>query len=98
MLRVSILFLCLCLSLGSAGCTTFSVRTADAKRTPYKSETVHAYLWNMTKLEPVLIADCGGRGLMKVRAKTNYLYWLVGVFTFGGWVPMGLEYRCGPEA
>ena len=74
------------------------VSTWDAKRTPYKSTTVHAYLWNMAKPEPVLIADCGDRELTKVRAKTNYLYWLAGVFTFGGWVPMGLEYRCGPEA
>ena len=38
--------------------------------------------------------------LSMVRAKTNHLYMLVGIFSFGGWAPMELEWRCaeGSEA
>jgi hypothetical protein len=91
------LLLCVLLCVSSVACPSFSVRTEDARITTYHSETVHTYLWNMTKPDPVIVADCAGFGLRKVRVKTNYLYWLAGVFTFGGWVPMDLEWRCAWE-
>jgi len=96
--RVLTLLLTVCLCVNSVGCFTFAVRTENAKVSPYQSETVHAYLWNIAKPEPELVADCAGRGLDKVRAKANYLYMVVGILTFGGWVPMGLEWRCAPAA
>jgi hypothetical protein len=89
------LALALTMVLGAIGCESYGVRSVDAKATPYHQKTVHSYLWNITQPEPLIVAEeCGSAGISWVRADTNYLYWMAGVFTFGGWVPMTLYWRC----
>jgi hypothetical protein len=81
-----------------AGCESYGVRSVDAKATPYHQRTVHAVLWNINHPEPLIVAEeCGRAGISWVRADTNYLYWLAGVFTFGAWVPMTLYWRCAED-
>lgn len=89
------------LSLGSAnaGCFSFGVRAPHVDVTTQHSTTLHAYLWNLVEPDPVAVAEsCGGRALSQVRAKTNYVYLLVGVLTAGAWLPMEMEWRCAGES
>ncbi len=96
MIALRMLALALALCTTSLGCFTFTVRSESAQATPYRGKTVHAYLWNLVDTEPVVVAeDCGEGALHAVRARTNYLYMAVGLLTLGGWVPMGVEWRCG---
>ena len=90
--------LALALALGTAtpGCSTFTVRSESARATPYHGTTVHAYLWNVVDTEPVVVAgECEDGALHAVRARTTVLYMAIGLLTLGGWVPMGIEWRCG---
>jgi hypothetical protein len=83
------------LCLTSSGCFGFTVRSENVQPTPYQSKTVHAYLWNLIEMEPVVVAtNCGSNGISAVRANTNYLFMLVGIVTLGLWVPMHVEWRC----
>jgi hypothetical protein len=83
------------LCLMSAGCYRFTVRSRNATITEYHAKTVHAYLWNLVELDPLVVAEnCGDRDLTTLRARTNYLYLAVGALSLGAWVPMTLEWRC----
>ncbi len=96
--RAGLLVLALSLCATSTGCFTYAVRSEHAKVAPYQSKTLHAYLWNLIENDPYVVAtNCGENALSMVRAKTTYLYMLVGIFSLGGWVPMELEWRCAEE-
>ena len=89
------LTLVLAFCVSSVGCYRFTVRPKNTEIAPYHGETVHSYGWNLIKPDPILETEaCADKGLYAARAKTNLLYLWVGALTFGGWVPMRLEYRC----
>jgi hypothetical protein len=92
------LLLALFIGAASTGCFTFTVRSQGGEATAYQGQTIHAYLWNLVEMEAIAVAeDCGDNALSTVRAKTNYLYLVVGVLTFGAWVPMEVEWRCAKD-
>jgi hypothetical protein len=95
MFRKLTLGLVLCATFG---CFSFTVRSERAEPTPYHSETLHAYLWSLVEMDPVVVAtSCGSQGISTVRANTNYLYMAVGILSLGLWVPMSVEWRCAGE-
>jgi hypothetical protein len=94
-MRALRLALALLFGLTSPGCFGFAVRSENMQPSPYHGKTVHAYLWNLTEMEPVVVAtNCGANGISAVRANTNYAFMLVGIVTLGLWVPMHVEWRC----
>lgn len=93
--RALSLALAVALCVGSVGCYRFTVRPKNTQIAPYHGKTVHSYAWNLVKPDPILETEaCGDKGLYAARAKTNLGYIWLAALTFGGWVPMRLEYRC----
>ena len=53
--RAGLLVLTLALCFTSSGCFTYAVRSEQAKIAPYKSKTLHAYLWNLIENDKVTL-------------------------------------------
>lgn len=88
-----LLILCLCMT--SIGCYRFTVRPKNTKIVEYHGETVHSYAWNLIDKDPIIVAhNCGEKGLYAARARTNLGFIWIAFLTFGGWVPMTMEWRC----
>ena len=93
--RVLSLALVLTLCTTSVGCYRFTVRPKNTQIAEYQGKTVHAYGWNLIVPDPLVdVEQCGEKGLWAARAKTNLGYIWIAALTFGGWVPMRLEWRC----
>jgi len=93
--RALSLALVLTLCTTSVGCYRFTVRPKNTQIAEYHRKTVHSYAWNLIKPDPIVeTVECGEKGLWAARAKTNLGLLWIAALTFGGWVPMTLEYRC----
>ncbi len=93
--RALSLALVLSLCVMSVGCYRFTVRPKNTQIAEYHGETVHSYAWNLIDKDPIVGAEnCGEEGLWAARAKTNLGFIAIAALTFGGWVPMTVEWRC----
>lgn len=89
--RLAVAVLC----ASQLACYSFTVHSENDRPASYQGRTVHAYLWSLVEMDPVVVAtNCGSNGVSAVRARTNYLFMGAGILTLGLWVPMTVEWRC----
>ena len=92
----SVVGLALCLVFVQ-GCAEYrlDMKDSDPAAKPYKGEMIHALGWGLLYKPMQITTDCNTEtGINDVIVKSNYLYSLVGVLTFGIWMPIEIEHRC----
>ena len=91
-----------CMLLIAQGCAQYhlDMKDSDPEEESYQGEMIHALGWGLLYTPQQITTDCNVEtGINDVRVKSNYLYNLVGVLTFGIWMPIEIEHRCqaGPS-
>lgn len=79
------------------GCAQYhlDMKDSDPAEKPYKGKMIHALGWGLLYKPQQITTDCHTEtGINDVVVKSNYLYNLVGVLTFGIWMPIEIEHRC----
>lgn len=84
------------------GCAQYhlDMKDSDPEEESYQGKMIHALGWGLLYTPQQITTDCNTEtGINDVRVKSNYLYNLVGVLTFGIWMPIEIEHRCqaGPS-
>lgn len=97
----AVVALALCL-IFAQGCAQYrlDMKDSDPAEKPYKGDMIHALGWGLLYTPQQITTDCNTEtGINDVIVKSNYLYSLVSVLTFGIWMPIEIEHRCqaGPS-
>ena len=93
---VSVVALVVCL-VSVQGCAQYhlDMKDSDPAVETYTGNMIHALGWGLLYSPQQITTDCHTEtGINDVVVKSNYLYSLVGVLTFGIWMPIEIEHRC----
>jgi len=88
--------LVLCL-ISVQGCAQYhlDMKDSDPEVETYTGSMIHAFGWGLVYSPQQITTDCHTEtGINDVVVKSNYLYSLVAVLTFGIWMPIEIEHRC----
>ncbi len=97
----AVVLLVLCL-VSVQGCAQYhlDMKDSDPEVDTYTGNMIHALGWGLLYSPQQITTDCNTEtGINDVVVKSNYLYSLVGVLTFGIWMPIEIEHLCqaGPS-
>ena len=79
------------------GCAEYQLKMMDSdpEQMPYESRTISALFWGKLYDPQQVTAGCNTEtGINDVVVKSNYLYNLASVFSFGIYMPIEIHYRC----
>ena len=79
------------------GCVEYRLKMMDSdpEKNSYDGQTISALLWGHIYDPQQITAGCNTEtGINDVMVKSNYLYNLASVFSFGIYMPLEIHYRC----
>lgn len=79
------------------GCAEYRLKMMDSdpEKNSYDGRTISALLWGKFYDPQQITAGCNTEtGINDVIVKSNYLYNLASVFSFGIYMPLEIHYRC----